>query len=75
MLCIILESGNFILLCPSLVTIHDGDGHDEEANVGLEGREEGSLKHALSSSASVPQPASLPTSMMTMTGAMKAQMK
>ena len=30
----------FVSLSP-LVTIHDGDSHDEETNVGLEGREGG----------------------------------
>ena len=52
------------------MAIHDGDGHDEETDVGLEGREGGKM-----SCVSVSQPARLPTSMMTMTGAMKAQMK
>ena len=38
----ILDSFKFAFVClSSLVAIHDGDGHDEETDVGLEGREEG----------------------------------
>ena len=43
----ILDSGRFGFVClSSLVAIHDGDGHDEEANVGLgrKSRREGGRK-------------------------------
>ena len=72
----ILDSDRFGLVCLFLlVAIHDGDGHDEEADVDLrkEGREVGGRRDWEICSVAIFTPK--PTSMMAMTGATKAQMK
>ena len=57
-----------------LVVIHNGDGHNEETNVGLEGEKDWKIKGTCLTATAQ---GSLPwlTSIMTMTGAMKAQLK